>query len=463
MLPPMRARTVTAAAIFAFCTAFQSTTFDGCGAGPGPAVPVPPSPDPVCIDDDGCPPTECEDRRCVAGRCLVVAARRDADGDGVGPPPCGGDCDDSDPRVGPGEPEACDGLDQDCDGTIDEGAPPAAVRRVLALAERTIRASAFGDAMLVLETGFTDGLSARVVTFEGTAGAEVEIETGEDPTFYDVVASDDGAIVVVHHASAGTIDAIPLTVGAGGGPVVGSRFEVADVSAGLSLLGLRAEALPMGSVPGSLVLAVAWADVTGSASVWAEGFAAPVVIETGTSVVPDLATDGTLLVVGRGLLEAVFLDPATGAEVASQTLPGAGWGADPIASGDGRAIAVVRDAFDYALTAFTTSTATALRPAPAVMPRGLPARIDSGPEFHVLTRLDASSFSSTMGVWAFILDRTSLEPIERFTGAEVSGSLTGGVTVEDFDVVVSESGAAVLTSFGLSGTAVTTFSCRSGG
>ncbi len=43
----------------------------------------------------------------------------DIDGDGS-PPPAhgGGDCDDLDPLVFPGQPEACDGLDTNCDGTI---------------------------------------------------------------------------------------------------------------------------------------------------------------------------------------------------------------------------------------------------------------------------------------------------------------------------------------------------------
>lgn len=54
----------------------------------------------------------------------------DADGDGVGgdtPAACGegvptgGDCDDADPAVFPGAPEACDGVDGDCDGKVDEG------------------------------------------------------------------------------------------------------------------------------------------------------------------------------------------------------------------------------------------------------------------------------------------------------------------------------------------------------
>ena len=42
----------------------------------------------------------------------------DDDGDGAAPPL---DCDDSNPAIGPGAPELLDGMDNDCDGTIDEG------------------------------------------------------------------------------------------------------------------------------------------------------------------------------------------------------------------------------------------------------------------------------------------------------------------------------------------------------
>ena len=43
----------------------------------------------------------------------------DADGDGVRA--CEGDCDESDPSIYGGAPELCDGLDNDCEGDIDEG------------------------------------------------------------------------------------------------------------------------------------------------------------------------------------------------------------------------------------------------------------------------------------------------------------------------------------------------------
>jgi hypothetical protein len=69
--------------------------------------------------------------------CALSTWFRDADSDGYGDPsvttqsggttaPAGfvadrGDCDDSNPNVHPGAPEVCNGLDDDCDGSIDPG------------------------------------------------------------------------------------------------------------------------------------------------------------------------------------------------------------------------------------------------------------------------------------------------------------------------------------------------------
>ncbi|MFZ5476506.1 MAG: MopE-related protein [Myxococcota bacterium] len=54
----------------------------------------------------------------VGNQCAGEAAE-DADADGVAL--CAGDCDDEDPDVYPGAIEVVDGVDQDCDGTEDEG------------------------------------------------------------------------------------------------------------------------------------------------------------------------------------------------------------------------------------------------------------------------------------------------------------------------------------------------------
>ena len=48
-----------------------------------------------------------------------AAATHDADGDGFST--CGGDCDDADPAVHPAATEHLDGVDNDCDATIDDG------------------------------------------------------------------------------------------------------------------------------------------------------------------------------------------------------------------------------------------------------------------------------------------------------------------------------------------------------
>ncbi len=63
-------------------------------------------------DDDGCPGLCLSDCTCAC----------DADGDGAMAQPCGGnDCNDNNPSQYPGATETCNGLDDDCDGQVDEG------------------------------------------------------------------------------------------------------------------------------------------------------------------------------------------------------------------------------------------------------------------------------------------------------------------------------------------------------
>jgi len=65
------------------------------------------------VDNDCDGATDCDDSDCAI----------DADGDGQSPPPCGNDCNDSRSDVAVGATEICDGVDNDCNGRIDEDDP----------------------------------------------------------------------------------------------------------------------------------------------------------------------------------------------------------------------------------------------------------------------------------------------------------------------------------------------------
>ena len=79
------------------------------------------------LTGDGCAmydaPRFCGDgRSCVDGVCIADVVCVDHDGDGHGPGcEAGADCRGADPSSFPGAPEVCDGLDNDCDGVIDDG------------------------------------------------------------------------------------------------------------------------------------------------------------------------------------------------------------------------------------------------------------------------------------------------------------------------------------------------------
>ncbi len=82
-----------------------------------------------CDDGNPCTADSCDKG---TGGCVNTWITLDLDGDGHrGPLPgfqpgapgsCGDDCDDTDPRAFPGNKEVCDGVDNDCDGIIDNGA-----------------------------------------------------------------------------------------------------------------------------------------------------------------------------------------------------------------------------------------------------------------------------------------------------------------------------------------------------
>ena len=77
-----------------------------------------------CDDGDPCTNDSCDK---ATGECENDLVTLDLDGDGHSSRhspdgTCGDDCDDTDPRAFPGNPEVCDGVDNDCDGIVDNGA-----------------------------------------------------------------------------------------------------------------------------------------------------------------------------------------------------------------------------------------------------------------------------------------------------------------------------------------------------
>lgn len=82
-----------------------------------------------CDDNDPCTDEQCDS---FSGQCVYTLNAFDIDGDGyrgprVGtvagePGSCGDDCDDTSERAHPGGIEVCDGVDNDCNGIVDDNA-----------------------------------------------------------------------------------------------------------------------------------------------------------------------------------------------------------------------------------------------------------------------------------------------------------------------------------------------------
>lgn len=88
-----------------------------------------PLPQKICNDNDDCTTDSCDP---VTAACTFTPVTLDLDGDGHrapkpgfapgAPGACGDDCDDRSAAAHPGGIEVCDGVDNDCNGQIDDGA-----------------------------------------------------------------------------------------------------------------------------------------------------------------------------------------------------------------------------------------------------------------------------------------------------------------------------------------------------
>lgn len=135
----------------------------------------------------------------------------DTDGDGDGAP-ASTDCDDSNPAVYPGAPEACNDLDEDCDGTEDPACTP-----LLTWTSRLSYVAVTGDSE---REGEFDDVAERY-TFEpfdeevhgaldGAAGWSAAAESWQVSSLAEYTASARGAVSTALQAPQGGSSAITI-------------------------------------------------------------------------------------------------------------------------------------------------------------------------------------------------------------------------------------------------------------
>ncbi len=171
-----------------------------------------------CDDGDPCTKDRCDEAK---GACVFEPLAKDLDGDGVkGPAPgqswkdpdaCGHDCDDTSAKAFPGNAEVCDGVDNDCNGIVDDDAK---------------FVPAPGEAPVLVSDPALKQAGAGGIAFAGKSAGYLAAYTGEDPK---------GSRVLVRPLDAtGAPSGEPLSVlkddGDGsGGPIVftGDRYGIA--------------------------------------------------------------------------------------------------------------------------------------------------------------------------------------------------------------------------------------------
>jgi hypothetical protein len=168
-----------------------------------------------CDDHDPCTNDVCDPS---TGACAHPHVTPDADGDGSyaplpghvagDPGSCGTDCDDANASVHPGAIEVCDGVDNDCNGVVDDGAlfvqsDPAVVR-------------ISGDIAPASPGGLAFGGGNYAAVYWGSTGGDFQI--------FSQLLTPSGASV-----PPGETPLVLNANGASGGPVVwaGDRFGVA--------------------------------------------------------------------------------------------------------------------------------------------------------------------------------------------------------------------------------------------
>jgi hypothetical protein len=124
----------------------------------------------------------------------------DADGDSYST--CQGDCDDADASVNPSVAEVADGLDNDCDGTVDEGivACTIAVPTDHTTIQAAIDASESGDVICVNAGTYVENIdfTGKAIEVLGVDGRAVTVIDGDAAGSVVTIASNEGADSILH-------------------------------------------------------------------------------------------------------------------------------------------------------------------------------------------------------------------------------------------------------------------------
>ncbi len=155
----------------------------------------------LCDDNDACTEDACDSD---TGACAFDPLTADQDGDGFRRPlpgfepgaagACGDDCNDQSALASPTGTERCDGLDNDCDGVVDNGAlfSPSqgpAIQLSVGAEQGTVGGLTFSDSDDAYGAVFTQRLGASQNTFtrieprQGGAGQAVPVTTVNNDTF----------------------------------------------------------------------------------------------------------------------------------------------------------------------------------------------------------------------------------------------------------------------------------------